>query len=79
MGQNRLKHTKLILLGIYNFGSKYMFYVLHTVHSMAWIKVKKSGILLPQHQSTYPRGPKSVSILLSKSTSKCEHCETRFT
>ena len=30
LGQNRLKHTKLILLGIYNFGSKYIFYVLHT-------------------------------------------------
>ena len=27
-----------------------------------WIKVKKSGILLPQHQSTYPSGPESVSI-----------------
>ena len=27
-----------------------------------WIKVKKSWILLPQHQSTYPRGPESASI-----------------
>ena len=26
------------------------------------IKVKKSWILLPQHQSTYPRGPESASI-----------------
>ena len=27
-----------------------------------WINVKKSWLLLPQHQSTYPRGPESVSI-----------------
>ena len=27
-----------------------------------WIKVKKSWLLLPQHQSTYARGPESVSI-----------------
>ena len=27
-----------------------------------WIKVKKSWLLLPQHQSTYPRGPESASI-----------------
>ena len=27
-----------------------------------WIKVKKSWLLLPQHQSTYPRGPISASI-----------------
>ena len=47
-----------------------------------WKKVSTSQILLPQDQSTYPRGPKSASIeipfadpnLLSKSTSKFEHC-----
>ena len=27
-----------------------------------WVKVKKSWLLLPQHQSTYPRCPESVSI-----------------
>ena len=27
-----------------------------------WIKVKKSWLLLPQHQSSYPRGPEYVSI-----------------
>ena len=27
-----------------------------------WIKVKKSWLVLPQHQNTYPWGPKSVSI-----------------
>ena len=27
-----------------------------------WIKVKKSWLLLPQHQSSYPRGPESASI-----------------
>ena len=59
-------------------------------HSMARAnlkKVKASQLLLPQHQSTYPRCPESASIeiplsdpnLLSKSTSKCKHCETRFT
>ena len=41
---------------------------------------------LQQHQSTYSRGPESALIeiplsdpnLLSKRTSECEHCETRF-
>ena len=55
-------------------------------------KVLTSTTTVPQHQSTYPRGPdsgpESASIeitpvsdpnLLSKITSKCEHCETRFT
>jgi len=47
-------------------------------------KVNNSQLLLPQHQSTYPRGPESIEIplsdpnLLSKCTYKCEHCETRF-
>ena len=27
-----------------------------------WKKIKTSRILLPQHQSTYPRGPESASI-----------------
>ena len=27
-----------------------------------WTKVKKSWLLPPQHQSTYPRGPESASI-----------------
>ena len=27
-----------------------------------WIKVKKSWLLLPQYQITYPRGPEFVSI-----------------
>ena len=27
-----------------------------------YVKVKKSRLLLPQHQSTYPRGPESASI-----------------
>ena len=48
-----------------------------------WIKVQSSWVLLPQHQSTCQRGPEFASIsnsnLLSKSTFKCEHCETRFT
>ena len=48
-----------------------------------WIKVNSSWILLPQHQSTCPRGSESASIsdpnLVSKSTSECEHCKTRFT
>ena len=43
--------------------------------------------ILPQHQSTYLRDPDSASMeiplsdlnLLSKSTSKCERCEVRFT
>ena len=60
-------------------------------HSMARANLKKvntSQLLLPQHQNTYPRGPESASIkippfrpkfILSKCTSKCEHCETRFT
>ena len=51
-----------------------------------WIKVKKSPLLLPQHQSTCQRGqnlhqlksPLSDPNLFSKSTSS-EHCETRFT
>ena len=58
-------------------------------HSMARANLKKvntSQLLLPQHQSTYPRGQESASIgiplsdtnLLSKCTTKCEHCETRF-
>ena len=50
-------------------------------------KVKNSQFILPQHQSTYPRGPESASIeiplsdpnLLSKCTFECEHCETKFT
>ena len=50
-------------------------------------EVNTSQLLLPQHQSTYPRGPESALIeiplsdpnLLSKNTSKCKHCETRFT
>ena len=29
-----------------------------------WIKVKKSWLLLPLHQSTYPRGPESASIVI---------------
>ena len=29
---------------------------------LIWIKAKKSWLLLPQHQSTYQRGPESVSI-----------------
>ena len=59
------------------------------MHSMARAILKKSTSqhLLPQHQSTCLRGPESVSIeippfrpnLLSKSTSKCERCEVRFT
>ena len=52
-----------------------------------WKKVRSSWQMPPQHQSTYPGGAESASIeiplsdlnLLSKSTSKCKHCETRFT
>ena len=48
-------------------------------HSMARANLNKSEKVLPQHQSTYPRGPESASIeislsdpnLLSKCTSKC--------
>ena len=50
-------------------------------------KVNSSQLLLPQHQSRYPKDPESASIeiplsdpnLLSRCTSKCEHCETKFT
>ena len=38
---------------------------LATLHSMARANLKKvntSQLLLPQHQSTYPRGPESASI-----------------
>ena len=52
-----------------------------------WIKVKTWWQILPQHQSTYLWGLESASTkippfrpnLLSKSTSKCERCEIRFT
>ena len=53
---------------------------------------KKLGQKLPQHESLYvhnhgdqhqrklqPPPPLSNQHLLSKSTSKCEHCEHRFT
>jgi hypothetical protein len=57
---------------------------------MARANLNKSEIwsqILSQHQIEYLRGPESVSIkippsnqyLLCKSTSKCEHCELRFT
>ena len=52
-----------------------------------WMKMKRWWQILSQHQSTYLRGPESVSIesprseqnLLSKSISECECCEVRFT
>ena len=49
-----------------------LFLVLFTEHTKSFsftvwpepigIKVKKSRLLLPQHQSTYPTGPESVSF-----------------
>ena len=53
---------------------------------LIWIKVSSWWQIPPEHQSTYLR-PESASNeiplsdpnLLCKSTSKCEHCETRFT
>ena len=33
----------------------------HSMSRTIWIKVNSSWLLLPQHQSTYPRGPESAS------------------